>query len=101
MSQTEKPGIYVYQPLPPREDGRMYALGGLPYGVRFDGLTRDEADVFAEALNEIGWLTDQCDACGHVFRFESDGCPQCGARAAAPWVPRKVVCACGCASRRA
>lgn len=99
MSETAPEGIYVYQPKPPQSDGRIYALGGLPFGARCDGLTKDEAEVFADALNEICWMTDQCHKCGHRFRFESSDCPQCGTDAAAPWVPRTAACECGCAER--
>jgi hypothetical protein len=31
-------------------------------------------------------MYDRCDECGHRLRFESDGCPQCGASFGAPWI---------------
>lgn len=58
MSEIAPDGVYVYQPKPPQADGRIYALGGLPFGARCDGLTREEADAFAQALNDIMWVTD-------------------------------------------
>lgn len=53
MSEQAPKGFYVYQPKPPQPDGRIYAIGGLPWGARFDGLTREEADRFCAALNLI------------------------------------------------
>lgn len=91
MSETAPKGIYVYQPFGPvshpdrAKSGRLFGLGGLPFGVSMDGLTREEADAFADALNEITWITERCAECGHRFAFASDSCPQCGAPAAPPW----------------
>jgi hypothetical protein len=91
MSETAPKGIYVYQPYgsathPDRaRTGRLFGLGGLPFDVECKGLTREEADAFAEALNEICWMADRCSACGHRFRFSSTYCPQCGDNAVPPW----------------
>lgn len=103
MTEQAKEGIYVYQPKPPQDDGRMFALGGLPFGASFTGLTKDEAEIFAEHLNDICWMTDRCHACGHRFAMDSSACPQCGKVAAAPWVPRNVdACECNrCVGARA
>jgi len=52
-----------------------------------------------EIAEESGcWMYDRCDECGHRLRFESDGCPQCGASFGAPWKrtlpePDKCYCA--------
>jgi hypothetical protein len=86
MSEQTKEGIYVYQPDPPRKDGRMYALGGMPLGATCKGLTKDEAEIFAEALNDICWMRADCVACGHVSRFQNSHCSQCGTKAAPSWV---------------
>lgn len=51
MTETAKPGYYVYQPNPPQKDGRMYAVGGLPIGTSCKGLTRDEAEAIVSALS--------------------------------------------------
>jgi len=85
MSETAPKGVYVYQPDPPRKDGRMFGLGGLPFGTMSKGLTREEADAFADALNDICWMTERCASCGHRFAFESSDCPQCDEKAAPPW----------------
>jgi len=71
---------YVYQPDPPRKDGRMYAIGGLP-----TRLTKDEAEAIVEAINEMAWLGNDCPYCGHVAHLASTGCPQCGKDTPAPW----------------
>jgi rubredoxin len=101
MSETAPKGIYVYQPDPPRKDGRMFGLGGLPLTANLKGLTRDEAAAFADALNEITWIADRCTTCGHVFALASSACPQCSAPASAPWVEWSDTCECKrCAARR-
>ena len=82
MSKTAPDGIYVYQPHSPqkRKDGRLWQIGGLP-----DGLTKDEAEAVAEAINDICWMMSDCPACGHHLRFASDFCPQCSTKAPPPW----------------
>ena len=90
-SGPEPEGIYVYQPFGPsdpekRKTKRYYGLGGLPLGARCDGLTKDEAEVFAETLNEICWMSIQCVYCGHRHRFATSDCAQCGKKTAPPWV---------------
>jgi hypothetical protein len=42
MSDREPDGPYVYQPDPPREDGRCYAVGGI-YPAVCKQLTKQEA----------------------------------------------------------
>lgn len=58
MSEREPTGFYVYQPFgtvthPDRaKTGRLFAVSGFPDPiVRCDGLTKDEAEVIADALN--------------------------------------------------
>jgi hypothetical protein len=104
MSEQEREGIYVYQPYgtaayqSPLGPDRLWGLGGLPAGVECKGLTEEEAHAFADALNDITWMTDECARCGHRLRFMSDGCPQCSAKADPPWVPRgKSTTPCECA----
>lgn len=53
MSDREPDGIYVYQPKPPQPDGRIYAIGGLPYPVNFTGLTKKEAEACVAALRDV------------------------------------------------
>lgn len=97
MSETAPKGHYVYQPDPPRKDGRMYGVGGLPMSSDLRGLTKDEAEVIADALNDICWLSERCASCGHRFAFASDSCPQCGEQACAPWQePSKWPEKCDC-----
>jgi hypothetical protein len=52
VSETAPEGYYVYQPDPPRPDGRIYAIGGLPYEAICKRLTREEAEVCVAALNK-------------------------------------------------
>jgi len=91
MSNQEREGIYVYQPFGTVTDparamtGRLYGLGGLPFGVHCNGLTKDEADAFADALNSICWMMTDCPACGNHLRFESNACPNCRTPAPPPW----------------
>ena len=82
MSETAPRGVYVYQPHSPqkRKDGRLWHVGGLP-----DGLTKEEAEAVADAINSICWLMAMCHRCGHTLRFEATACPRCGAAAEAPW----------------
>lgn len=97
MSEQAPKGIYVYQPDPPRKDGRMFGLGGLPLTCNVKGLTRDEAEAFADALNGITWMSDRCASCGHRFAFDSDSCPQCDEPVAPPWQePEEWPEDCGC-----
>ncbi len=92
MSETAPKGIYVYQPYgavshPDRaKTGRLYGLGGLPAGVECKGLTKDEAEAFADAMNDICWMMEDCPACGHHLSSGwASACPQCGADAPPPW----------------
>lgn len=58
MSAIEPKKAYVYQPLPPREDGKFYGVGGLHlFGLDFDeakmdGITRNDAEEIARVCNE-------------------------------------------------
>jgi hypothetical protein len=77
MSQQEPTRVYVLQPTSAPDVCR---IGGLP-----SDLTREEAEAVVEAINGICWLMEECDVCGHVLRFPSSDCPQCGASAIASW----------------
>lgn len=52
MSERAPEGAYVYQPHPvSRKDGRLWQVGGIP-----DGLTREEAQQIADAVNRaLAW----------------------------------------------
>lgn len=53
MTATAPDGFYVYQPDPPRPDGRIYAVSGFDsFDVICKRLTKEEATVIANALNE-------------------------------------------------
>jgi len=62
MSEKATKGYYVYQPFgsfdnPDRaKSGRLYGVGGLPYEATCHGLTKEEAQAIAAALN---WLDAQ------------------------------------------
>jgi len=84
-------GLYVYQPFGtaahknPLAPERLFGIGGFPPGVRCNGFTRDEAEAILDALNSICWMMTECCACGYHLRFGANYCPQCGAKAPAPW----------------
>jgi DUF1009 family protein len=56
MSQSEKKGIYVYQPYGIQDGkerwnlGLIYGVGGLPLHTTIKGLTKDGAERVAAAL---------------------------------------------------
>lgn len=88
MSEQAPKGFYVCQPKPPQPDGRIYAIGGLPWGARFDGLTKEEAEGFCEALRnhsaEVGnmvppetgvSLADQAEAVDFASHYQMGSMP--------------------------
>lgn len=93
MSERAPKGVYVYQPHPAsRKDGKLWHIGGLP-----DGLTKEEAEAVADAINGIGWLMERCVTCGHRLAFPSDHCPLCGAPAPPSWdCPDELPDTCEC-----
>lgn len=55
---------------------------------------RDEARGYCD---DLCWMMDRCHACGHRLRFEATGCPQCLAKAVAPWnEPKEMPDTCKC-----
>ena len=55
---------------------------------------RDEARGYCD---DLCWMMDRCHACGHRLRFEASGCPQCRAKAVAPWnEPKEMPDTCKC-----
>lgn len=56
MSEAEPRGAYVYQPDPPRADGRMYGVGGVDIYATLKGLTKTEATACAAAINLLSWM---------------------------------------------
>jgi len=92
MSEHEPTRVYVTQPHPvSKKDGKLWRIGGLPADF-----TKEEAEAVVEAINEIGWLMDECHACGHILRFASTACPQCSADAVASWFTTRQSSQCQC-----
>lgn len=87
MSDQQPKKCYVYQPHPvSRKDGLLWAVGGLPIAM-----SKEDAEVVVDAINEISWLMERCHACGHRLALASTGCPQCGAESIAPWFEPKTL----------
>jgi hypothetical protein len=68
--REEPQRVYVYQPLPPRSDGKFYGLGGLhTIGLGFDlkveGITKECAASIVRACNE-----DPSNAATFVAEFK-------------------------------
>lgn len=52
MSEQEPTNFYVYQPDPPKTNGRMYGVGGPSWFLgHISNLTVEEAQRVAKALN--------------------------------------------------
>ena len=55
--KTTPDKAYVYQPMPPQEDGRFYGVGGLElFGIEFDdavltGITKSDAEEVVRIVN--------------------------------------------------
>ena len=88
---------YVYQPMPPRKDGRFYGVGGLhQFGIGFDesdlkGLTKQDAEKIASDCNE------NPEAAGAIVRsvrdmMADDWLPECGCRFESLFSSAVLVC---------
>ena len=95
--KTEPDKAYVYQPMPPQEDGKFYGVAGLHLlGVEIDrrvtGITKSDAEKVARACNEnpvdavdfIEWVQN---------RIDNDWRPECGCRFESIFSNAVLLCA--------
>lgn len=57
LMKSQPTKAYVYQPLPPQDDGKFYGVGGLHlFGLDFDerlqGITKKDAEEISKVCNE-------------------------------------------------
>jgi hypothetical protein len=95
--EIEPKRAYVYQPMPPQEDGRFYGVGGLhTLGVSFcesdlRGLTKKDAEKIASDCNESPECADEIVS--SVLRMMAeDWLPECGCRFESLFSSAVLVC---------
>jgi hypothetical protein len=78
---------YVYQPFPPREDGRFYGVGGLEnYGLTHEeadirGITKDCAEEIVKVCNDLPhFAKDFISKIRHVIDNDRNAIFDCGCR---------------------
>lgn len=81
---TEPTKAYVYQPMPPQDDGKFYGVGGLHlFGVDWDlrlkGITKTDAEKVARLCNETPVDAKALIEWAHE-RITNDWLPDCGCR---------------------
>ena len=95
--RNEPTKAYVYQPMPPQEDGKFYGVGGLhQLGVDIDhrvkGITKADAQKIAEQCNQ-----KPADAAQFIEmvqdRIDSDWRPECGCRFESIFSNAVLLCA--------
>lgn len=94
---AEPKKAYVYQPMPPQEDGRFYGVGWLhTLGVSFAesdlrGLTKKDAEMIAAACNEY---PEGAAAIVSSVRdmMAEDWLPECGCRFESLFSSAVLVC---------
>ena len=95
--RTEPTKAYVYQPMPPQDDGKFYGVGGLHlFGVDIDhrvkGITKADAQKVSDLCNQnpagavdfIEWVQD---------RIDNDWRPECGCRFESIFSNAVLLCA--------